>query len=59
MKIVNIEKDILMSSERLEKFKNVTYANTKSQAKTELQYIFEKATGECQLEPPPSPFMVM
>ena len=44
-----------MSSERLEKFKSVTYANTKSQAKTELQYIFEKATGECQLESP-SPF---
>lgn len=47
-----------MSSERLEKFKSVTYANTKSQAKTELQYIFEKATGECQLNPL-RPFMVV
>ena len=41
-----------MSSERLEKLKNVAYAITKDQAKTELQYIFEKATGECQIEPP-------
>lgn len=46
-----------MSSERLEKFKNVAYANAKDQAKTELQYIFEKATGEWQLQPPPSLFM--